>query len=197
MSRSHHSLSISFAIAILLGVFASPVTVLAEELVEAEASTAPAHQDAVCDGKGRPQRVARPDGSFVEYFYHPTLDKVSAVVTNEVSTVYSYSGSGDLTRIFNTHDQLVTLDYDRDKHISRMRQSRKGHPDDTHELTFRYNRAGKPIIIRMAGIGTIRVKYDETGEIEKVESAQGAKMALAVLGAFQTLMQMVKVEGVD
>jgi hypothetical protein len=45
----------------------------------------------------------------------------------------------------------------------------------------------------MVGKGEIKVKYDRRGEISKVDSKQGAKMALSVTEAFQTLMKTVKV----
>lgn len=53
MSLPRRSLSVSFAVAMQLGVFANPVTALAEEAAEAETTAhAPARQDAVCDAEG-------------------------------------------------------------------------------------------------------------------------------------------------
>jgi hypothetical protein len=68
----------------------------------------------------------------------------------------------------------------------------------THrELTFKYNALGKPTKIKMVGKGEIDVTYDSQGEISKVASKQGSKMALAVTDAFQTLLAEVKVAGVE
>lgn len=179
---------------LLSGMFLMPVAAQADEESPAvgETTGAEVRQDAVCDAKGRVKLVKRPDGGFAEYFYHPTLDKISAVVTNKVSTVYTYNRSGDLIRVYNSRGQLVRLEYDRHRHISRMLQTNEAEPGERRDLSFRYNAAGKPIVIRMAGKGEIRVEYDASGEIGKVESKQGAKMALGVTQAFQTLLQMVK-----
>jgi len=59
-------------------------------------------------------------------------------------------------------------------------------------LFFKYNEIGKPIKITMEGVGEINVTYDDEGEIEKVESESGNKMALKVTMAFQNLLSIVK-----
>jgi hypothetical protein len=56
---------------------------------------------------------------------------------------------------------------------------------------------GKPYEIAMKGVGKINVKYDNYGEIKKVESSAGHKMALQVTMAFQSLLSIVKPAGVD
>jgi hypothetical protein len=143
-----------------------------------------------CDSSGRVQRVDKLEGGFAEFFYHPTLNKISAVVTDEVSTVFSYNKTGDLVRAYNTRGQLIVLDYNKRKHISRMVETSQG---VRRELTFKYNKAGQPTVISLLGKGEIKVEYDAQGEIGKVESKQGAKMALGVTQAFQVLLQVVKV----
>ena len=44
---------------------------------------------------------------------------------------------------------------------------------------------GKPIEIKMAGIGGIKVEYDNYGSIKNVNSKEGHRMALKVTQAFQ------------
>ena len=64
-------------------------------------------------------------------------------------------------------------------------------------LTFKYNALGKPVEIAMSKIGKINVAYDNYGEIKKVESKSGHKMALQVTQAFQSLLSIVKPAGVN
>lgn len=153
-------------------------------------------QDIVLDEQGRVKRVNRPDGGFAEYTYHPKLNKVSAVVTDEGKTEFEYNKAGNLTRAKNSHGQLITLGYDSKKQISRMIETDESRHTQ-RELTFKYNAQGKPTKIELAGQGEISVEYDGHGEISSVESKQGAKMALQVTEAFQMLLSVVKVGGVD
>ncbi len=157
---------------------------------------APVKSQTSCDSAGRVQHIERADGGFADYFYHPTLNKISAVVTDEVSTVFTYNTAGDLIRALNTHGQLITLGYDAHKHINHMTETNQVE-HTRRELTISYNKVGKPVIIRLLGKGEIKVQYDEKGEISKVESKQGAKMAIGVTQAFQVLLGMVKVAGVE
>ncbi len=64
-------------------------------------------------------------------------------------------------------------------------------------LSFIYNAQGKPVEISMDKIGKINVQYDNYGEIKKVESKAGHKMALQVTQAFQSLLAIVKPAGVN
>lgn len=153
-------------------------------------------KDIVWDEQGRVKRVQKSNGGFSEYTYHPTLNKVSSVVTDEGRTDFQYNKAGDLIRAKNSKGQLIKLDYDSKKRISRMIETNKT-KRNRRELTFKYNALGKPIKIRLIGKGTINVEYDERGEISNVESKQGAAMALAVTEAFQTLLEVVKVAGAD
>ena len=65
------------------------------------------------------------------------------------------------------------------------------------QLEFKYNAQGKPTEIAMNKVGKINVKYDNYGEIQKVESKSGHKMALQVTQAFQSLLAIVKPAGVN
>ena len=49
----------------------------------------------------------------------------------------------------------------------------------------------------MEKVGKIHVAYDNYGEIKKVESKAGHKMALQVTQAFQSLLSIVKPAGVN
>jgi hypothetical protein len=163
-----------------------------DEAVQTGRSEDTMSNTAICDGNGRLSRIEMPNGEVKEYFYHPNSDKISTVVTDDVSTVFTYNKTGELSRIYNTLGQLITLSYDSHKRIQRMIEINEN--DRTHrELIFHYNAQGKPIIIIMVGKGEIRVRYDSQGEISDVKSKQGVKMALAVAEAFQMLLNTVKV----
>lgn len=149
-----------------------------------------------CDSSGRLQRIEKPDGGFAEYFYHPKLNKISAIVTNQVSTVFTYDKAGNLIRAYNTNGQLITLGYDSHKHINHMIETNQIEYV-RRELSFKYNDMGKPAVIRLLGKGEIKVEYDAQGEISKVDSKRGVKMALGVTEAFQTLLRVVKVADVE
>jgi len=64
-----------------------------------------------------------------------------------------------------------------------------------HDVRFKYNAAGKPVEITLAGTGKIYVSYDDKGEISKVSSPKGAKMALKITQIFQDLLTVVRVAG--
>lgn len=154
-------------------------------------------QDIVFDGQGRIQRVQKFDGGFSEYIYHPTLNKISMVFTEEGSTVFKYDDAGDLIHSYNSQGQSIRLYYNTHKHIIRMVENNRTERTRHRDLTFEYNAQGKPTKITMIGKGTINVEYDEQGEISKVESKQGSAMALEVTMAFQALLRIAKAGGVD
>ncbi len=152
-------------------------------------------QDVLMDTKGRVIRAHYSNGSVAEYFYHPVLNKISAIVSNKGSSIFTYDTAGNLIRLFNTEGQLIVLGYDSQNRIIRLNETNQ--TNHTHrELTFKYNALNKPIQIKLIRKGEINVEYNQDGEIAKVESKQGAKMALAVTEAFQTLLAVVKVGGV-
>ena len=73
----------------------------------------------------------------------------------------------------------------------------KGKKNKKRTLSFKYNSLGKPVEIAMEKVGKIHVAYDNYGEIKKVESKAGHKMALQVTQAFQSLLSIVKPAGVN
>lgn len=154
----------------------------------------PETEEIVLDEKERFKRVSKSDGSFSEFSYHPTLGKVTVVATNEGRTDFSYDKKGNLILASTGKGHLVSLEYNRHNSISRMVERDKS-KHVRRELIFKYNAQKKPIKISMAGKGEINVTYDKLGEISKVDSKQGAKMALEVTQAFQGLLTLVKVAG--
>lgn len=135
-------------------------------------------------------------GEFVQLEYDKVFKKISKVVNNDGWTAYEYDSKGNLSKVDSDKGQSVVLIYDRNSRITRMVDFKK----DTkvkRTLDFKYNALGKPVEISMDSIGKINVAYDNYGEIQKVESKDGHKMAFQVTEAFQSLLNLVKPAGVN
>jgi YD repeat-containing protein len=149
-------------------------------------------EEIILDEKEHFKHISKPDGSFSDFAFHPTLGKLTVVTTNEGRTDFSYDKQGNLIQASSEKGHVVILGYDRSNNIIRMVEKDKA-KHKRSELNFTYNAQKKPIKISMIGKGTINVEYDNLGEITKVDSKQGAKMALEVSRAFQGLLSLVKV----
>lgn len=135
-------------------------------------------------------------GDYVELKYHPEFNKITKVVNNQGSTEFEYDKKGNLAKALNSEGKSVLLIYDRQGRITKMIDHDKK-SNQKRALSFKYNALGKPIEISMEKVGTINVAYDNYGEIKKVESKAGHKMALQVTQAFQSLLSIVKPAGVN
>jgi YD repeat-containing protein len=150
--------------------------------------------ETIYDDKGRVIRKANNAGGVTQYVYHPQSDKLIMVWNNDLKTEFHYDKQGNLIRAEDSNGRVIDLDYRDTPQIQRMVDVNRA--DKTRrELTFKYNAAGKPTEIALVGTGKITVDYDDKGEISKVNSSQGAKMALQVTQAFQNLLSVVKVAG--
>lgn len=133
-------------------------------------------------------------GDFVNIEYDNKLNKIKKVVNNEGTTNFDFDAKGNLVKASNNHGKVVFLIYDSKGKISKM-VDQEG--KTRRVLAFKYNALGKPVEIEMEKIGKINVAYDNYGEIKKVESSAGHKMALQVTQAFQNLLTIVKPAGVN
>jgi YD repeat-containing protein len=102
-----------------------------------------------------------------------------------VWATYTYDGRGNLAKAANSDGRRLSLRNDEFGRIISMAENKR-------RLDFTYNQDAKPLTITSAGKGTIRVTYDDKGEIAKVESDGGPAMALEVTSMFQNLLQLVK-----
>lgn len=134
-------------------------------------------------------------GDFVNIEYDEKINKITKVLNNDGSTNFEYDKKGNLVKASNNKGKIVFLIYDNKGKISKMvdQDSSKSR----RVLAFKYNSMGKPVEIEMEKIGKINVAYDNYGEIKKVESSAGHKMALQVTQAFQNLLTIVKPAGVN
>lgn len=134
-------------------------------------------------------------GDFVNIEYDDAISKIKKVVNNEGTTQFEYDSKGNLVKASNNAGKVVFLIYDSKGKISKMVDQESA--SEKRVLAFKYNALGKPVEIEMEKIGKINVAYDNYGEIKKVESSAGHKMALQVTQAFQNLLSIVKPAGVN
>jgi len=148
------------------------------------------------NAKGLLTKKTSTKGEMVELEYHAQFNKITKVVNNKGWTKFTYDKRANLVRAVNSKNKSVALFYDTKGRIQRM-FDKDAKTNKHRTLSFQYNALGKPVEISMKGIGKINVAYDNYGEIKKVESKQGHKMALQVTQAFQSLLAIVKPAGVN
>jgi len=137
-------------------------------------------------------------GEFVQIEYDKKLKKISKVVNGKDWTAFKYDGKGNLVEAKNSKGKAVRLIYNLKGKITTMLDKyQKNGKEVTRSLSFEYNTLGKPKVIKMDNTGQITVKYDNYGDIKRVESKSGHKMALQVTQAFQNLLAIVKPAGVN
>lgn len=149
------------------------------------------------NAKGLLTKKTSTRGEYVELAYDDKINKITKVVNNEGWTTFQYDKAGNLSQALNSSGKSVLLIYDRMGKITKMIDQDKGDTKTRRTLSFKYNSLGKPVEIEMENVGIINVAYDNYGEIKKVESKAGAKMALQVTQAFQSLLSIVKPAGVN
>ncbi|HVL10572.1 MAG TPA: DUF6531 domain-containing protein [Burkholderiaceae bacterium] len=149
------------------------------------------------DAQGRLVHRADGQGGSADYVYHPRTGKLIMALGSKTQRIFRYDDCGRLIRADSSDGRQIELAYHPgSRQIARMVE-RQGEAAP-RELTFRYNAAGKPTQIQLVGTGTIHVRYDARGEIEHVEAPRGGtRTALQVTQAFSTLLQVVKIAGVD
>ena len=135
-------------------------------------------------------------GDYIQLEYHKKFNKITRVVNQDGWTNFKYSKQGNLSKAQNSRGQSVLLIYDHKGRITKM-IDKNDKTKKKRSLSFKYNALGKPVEIAMEKVGKINVSYDNYGEIKKVESKAGHKMALQVTQAFQSLLSIVKPAGVN
>lgn len=131
--------------------------------------------------------IILPNGEVVVRRDHPITGQLHYFAIGGGFIQYDYDNEGNLTRIADSTGKEIRLHYDENSHISRMENK------NDNNMTFKYNEKGKPVLISIEGVGSITVTYDNYGNIKRVKSKQGHKMALKVTQAFQKLLGMVKI----
>lgn len=130
------------------------------------------------------------------YKYDNKTNKVSEVVTNVFNekgkvaltrrTQFQYDRRGNLSYASNSDGQRVTMSYDDHGRIKTI-------TDQAHKIVkIDYEeRFGKPAVVSRPGLGTIKVSYKPSGEIDKVASAEGPTVAMQVASIFNNLLDIL------
>lgn len=132
-----------------------------------------------------------------ELSYNNEIGKVSKVVKYPKTgnqkpewAQYAYDRSGNLVSAKNSDGKSVKLVYDFTGRIKALIDQNK------RQLQFAYNEANRPVEIKDPAIGKINVQYTNSGEVKKVDSTGGRKIAMQVTSAFQNLLEIIKPAGV-
>ncbi len=172
----------------------APHVVAATQEQTSSGATSACCRNAVCDDQGRIVRKPNGDGGYIEYIYHPRSGKLILALNGSRRVTYHYNQNGTLKRAENGAGRVVSLEYGSMQKIRRLAlvDSATG---ERRVMTFRYNAAGKPVFVALAGVGTVRVEYDDEGEIRKVHSRHGAEMVRQVSRAFQIISSITRPGG--
>lgn len=148
------------------------------------------------DTKGHVTKKATPT-EVTELAYDPKSSKVSLVKkypkTGKVKpqwAQYSYDDKGNLVQAVNSEGKKVKIVYDHQGRIKALVDQ------DKRQLQFTYNEASRPVEIADPQVGKIQVQYTNSGDIKKVDSSGGRKIALQVTSAFQNLLDIIRPAGV-
>ncbi len=151
----------------------------------------------VYDSKGRVVKKSTPS-EVTELKYDAKAGKVSKVVKNsKINKKFSswsqfqYDDRGNLVFAKNSTKKGVKLFYDATGRIKTLVDQ------DRRRLDFKYDQNSRPVEITDPKLGTIKVTYKTSGEIDKVDSAAGQKVALQVTTAFQNLLEIIRPAGVN
>ena len=151
----------------------------------------------VYDSKGRVVKKSTPS-EVTELSYDPKAGKVAKVVKNsKINKKFSswsqfkYDERGNLVFARNSEKKGVKLFYDATGRIKTL------FDQDERRLDFKYDQNSRPVEITDPKLGTIKVSYKSSGEIDKVDSAAGQKVALQVTTAFQNLLEIIRPAGVN
>jgi YD repeat-containing protein len=149
------------------------------------------------DTKGHVTKKTTPT-EITNLAYDPNVGKVTKVARYSKlnkkqinASVFTYDSKGNLVTASNSDNKKVRLIYDGNGRISTLIDQNK------RQIRFKYNENSKPIEISDPALGSITVTYTNSGEIKKVDSTAGRKIALQVTSAFQNLLDIIRPAGVN
>lgn len=148
------------------------------------------------DTKGRVTKKTTPN-EVTELSYDARVGKVNRVVKYSKAnkkrvdwSTFQYDTKANLVVAKNSSGAGVRLFYDPMGRIKTMMDQGK------KQIHFKYNENSKPIQITDPKMGSITVSYSNSGEVQKVDSSGGRRIALAVTSAFQNLLEIIRPAGV-
>lgn len=132
----------------------------------------------------------------MSYEYDSKVGKVSELkttflnekgkVTGSKSSSFRYDEKTNLKYAENSDGLKVTLSYDSKGRIESIIDQTKKVVKIDYEDRF-----GKPSLVNRQGLGSIKVTYRSTGEIDKVASPEGPVVAKQVASVFDSLMEVI------
>ncbi|WP_137935075.1 CHAT domain-containing protein [Mesorhizobium comanense] len=132
--------------------------------------------------------VTQPDGQRLVQSEDPVTGAVSYRASGNSWRRFHYDPRGNLVNVEVPNGGGVKIGYDDRGQISRIET-------DSKVLTLEYNDIGKPAVVTLEGVGRIDVRYDKSGEIEKLEPGGGSEVTVKVAGAMTTLLGMINDTG--
>ncbi len=149
------------------------------------------------DARGHVTRKETPT-EITQLSYDQKVFKVNRVARTSKSSPtdtywseFQYDDKGNLVFAKNSESKGVKLFYDQNGRIRSLLDNAK------RRIDFKYNENSKPVEITDPTLGSITVSYTNSGEIKKVESTAGRKIALQVTTAFQNLLDIIRPAGVN
>lgn len=103
---------------------------------------------------------------------------------------FEYDPKGNLKFAKDSRGRGVKLIYDEQGRIKTL------FDQSGHQITFKYDANSKPLTITDPAVGSIVVQYSNSGEIKKVDTQGGRKIAQQVASSFQGLMDIIRPAGV-
>lgn len=136
------------------------------------------------------------DVNRLEYIYDNATKKVAQVkniffdqkgksVATKLSQ-FKYDGKGNLVFAQNSDGQKISMTYDTKGRIESITDQAKKLVKIEYE-----ERYGKPAVVTRPGLGTIRISYKPTGEINKVDSKEDPSVAMQVASTFNNLLDIL------
>lgn len=132
----------------------------------------------------------------MQFEYDPKNKKVSQVTSTfyndkgqksvSKNSQFKYDAKGNLVYAQNSDGQKITMTYDNRGRIATITDQAKKVVKIEYEDRF-----GKPAVVTRPGLGTIKVSYKASGEINKVESKEGPSVAMQVASTFNNLLDVV------
>ena len=155
--------------------------------------------------KGLLKKKVSTRGERVELEYHKKFNKVTKVSNPKGWTQFEYDSRGYLAKAWNSKGERVALVQNFKGQVTKMIYKKratkslasKNKFEEKKVIHFSYNSLGKPVEIVIERLGTVNIAYDNNGEVKKVESKKGPKMALHLTQTFQALFSIVKPAGVS
>ena len=139
------------------------------------------------DKRGNTTRIWDNKGQNVRYEYDPKWNKVTKVLTPQVTEVYAYDNAGNLTQGKDNTGNCVNLTYTEDGRVASTADCKGAQTFD-----FRYNAAGKPVEIRERGKqGSVLIDYAPDGSVTQVRT-NGPADQREILESLQKLIQIVE-----